>query len=102
MSCASPSIVDNNSAVAIRVNAFTENIDMLRIDSMLVDVDSATLVIPDTIISYTAEDACIIDDNIYILDQSNNIMVFDLTTNKFVKKSMRQEEAMASMQNQLR
>lgn len=84
ISCASSNTIDDNGILAIKVDAFSEGNDMLKLDSMLVKVDTAMLIIPDTIISYSVEDACVIDDYIYILDQSNNIIVFDLTTKKCV------------------
>lgn len=82
--CASSEIANRNAAVEIELKPFSEQNNQMDIDSLLSKVDSATFLIPDTIVSYYAEDACVVDDNIYILDKSGNILVFNLSTEEFV------------------
>lgn len=83
-SCVSTGSVEGNSAVEIKVDTFSEQKEFIKIGNMLAKVDSFTLTIPDSIISYSVEDACILDDNIYILDQAKNIIAFNLTTEKLI------------------
>lgn len=82
--CVSSSNIRNGNVATVGVDTFSEEKGLLAIDSMLAEVDTLTLPVPYSVISYNVEDACIVDGNIYLLDQANNIMAYSLETGKLV------------------
>lgn len=82
--CVSSSNIGNGNVATVGVDTFSEEKGLLAIDSMLAEVDTLTLPVPSSVISYNVEDACIVDGNIYLLDQANNIMAYSLETGKLI------------------
>lgn len=71
-------ISETKIAETINLNVIPYNGTKIDVDKYISVDDTTVLYIGDNVISYNVRDACMDDSTIYVLDDQNNIMAFDL------------------------